>query len=376
MAMRVAFILNSAGLYGANRSLLGLIRYLREKDIVCFAMIPTSGGIEEELRELNVEYVIQEYRPCVWYPGYIGVPFLVNLIKLPTMIRIFKKWNVDLIHTNNSNFDIGMILAKILHKKHVWHVREIMERFYYTRNIFPRLYRKLRAQSNAVICVSQFVYDYHMERYPNCNMKMIYNPYDTDYYNISREDFAANKIVKILMAGLFTENKRQIDAVKAIKVLLERGVKNVKLILAGNGDQKCIDEIVDYIQINHLEQWIEMLGFVSDLRGLRNESDITLCCSTDEALPRVVVEGMLGELLTIGADSGGVTELLGNRRGLLYEFGNYEQLADQIEYAIDHKKECREIIMTAKKYAIDNFELNHSGDKVLEVYHELLGQRS
>lgn len=374
--MRIAFVLNSSGLYGANRSLLGLIRYLSERDHTCFVIIPMAGNIEQELRKLKIEYVIKEYRMCVWYPGYIGAPFLVNMIRLPSIVSLIKKWNVDLIHSNSSNYDIGMIAAKILHKKHVWHIREIMESNYNTRNIFPRMYKKLRAQSDAVICVSKFVYDYHMEHYPNRNMKMIYNPYDIEYYNISRESFAPNEMVTILLAGSFTAYKRQIDSVKAMKLLLDRGVKSVKLVLAGSGEQKCIDEVVDYIQVNHLEEWIEILDFIPDLREIRRGADIALCCSKDEALPRVVVEGMLGELLIIGAKSGGIVELIDEKKsGLLYEVGNCEQLAAQIEYAINHREECRKMIIAAKKYAIDTFELNHSGEKVLEVYQKLLHEK-
>lgn len=374
--MRVVFILNSSGLYGANRSLLGLIRYLRAQSDKCFAIIPEPGDVEKEFKKLDIEYVVEQYRPCVWYPGYIGAPFLVNLVNLRKIIRQIKMWDVDLIHTNNSSHDIGMIAAKYLHKKHVWHIREIMEHNYNTRYIFPRFYRKLRAQSDAVICVSQFIYDYHSEHYPNANMKMIYNPYDVEYYNISRETFAPGEVVTILMAGALTAYKRPIDSVKAVKILVERGMENIKLILAGDGEKKYLDEIMDYIHSNHLEKWIVYMNFVPDLRKVRKEADIALCCSVDEALPRVIVEGMLGELLAIGADSGGISELIAHgKRGLAYEVGNCAALADQIEYAVAHREECRKMIENAKQYAIDNFELNHSGKKVVRVYNELIGNK-
>ena len=371
--MKIAFILNSSGLYGANRSLLGLIKYLIQNGVDCFAIIPQKGEIEQELQENGVEYALATYRSCVWYPQYVGLPFLVNLINIPKIADIIRKWDVDIVHTNNSSHDVGFIVARLLGKKHVWHVREIMEHNYETRNIFPKLYKKFRAKSDTVICVSKFVYDYHMEHYPNPNMKVIYNPYDIEYYNISRDSFASKETVKILMAGNFTRYKRQIDSVKAVKILVERGINNIKLTLVGSGEKKCIDEIKDYIHMYQLENWIELLNFVPDLRKIRRETDIALCCSVDEALPRVVVEGMLSELLAIGANSGGVAELIENGvTGLLYDVGNCEQLADKIEYAVFHKCECREMIIKAKQYAIDNFELEHSGEKVLKLYNELL----
>lgn len=371
--MRVAFILNSAGLYGANRSLLSLIRYLVFHEVKCFVVIPDHGVIEQELEKSHIEYTIAEYRSCVWYPGYIGLPFLVNLINIPTIMKTIRNWDVDIIHSNSSNIDIGIIIAKLLRKKHVWHVREIMELFYDAKYIFPRLYKKLRYNSDAVICVSKYTYNYHMHNFPNPNMHMIYNPYDVEYYNISRTDFAPKDKITILVAGLFGGKKRQIDSVKAVKILVEKGIRQVRLILAGGGEQSRIDEINEYITANNLEEYVIVKNFVDDLRKIRAEADISLCCSEGEALPRVVVEGMLGELLSIGVDSGGVSELIEDGvTGLLYDVGDCEQLADKIEYAILHKQKCREMIVRAKKYAVDNFELNQSGAKVLNLYNELL----
>lgn len=374
--MRVVFVLNSSGLYGANRSLLGLMEFLCKKGNKCFAVLPEAGDIEKELHKLKIEYIIETYRPCVWFPGYIGAPFLINLIHIPRIIRQIKKWDVDLIHTNSSSHDIGMLAARYLKKKHIWHIREIMEEHYQTKNIFPHIYKSLRAKSDAVICVSKYVFDYNMKHYPNKNMKMIYNPYDIAYYDISRPSFAQGDMVTILLAGTLTKDKNTIDSIKAIKLLADKGIRNIKLILAGDSEKEYFEELTSYICDNHLEKWIEYMGFTADLRAARKSADIALCCSTCEALPRVVVEGMLGELLVIGADSGGIAELLehGNH-GLLYEPGNYGELADRIEYALSHKAKCRKIIREAKQYAIDNFDLNRSGEKILNVYNELTGKK-
>ena len=371
--MKIVFILNTSGLYGANRSLLGLIGYLVDHGVKCFAILPQKGLVEEELAKLGVEYIVVEYRACVWYPGYIGLPFIVNLLSIPKMFSKIRNWDVDIIHSNNSSHDVGIILAKLLHKKHVWHIREIMEHNYNAKYIFPRFYKRLRAESDAVICVSKFIYEYHMANFPNNHMTAIYNPYDTDYYNITRKDFAPNETITILMAGNFTEYKRQIDSVEAIKHLVDRGIKNIKLILAGDGEPAYKEKLISFIQNNHLEHWIEMIGFTKDLRDVSKRSDISLCCSVDEALPRVVVEGMLGELLSIGANSGGIAELIEHQKsGLLYEVGNSKELAEQIEYAINHKVECRKMITTAKAFAIQNFSANNNCAQILSLYKELL----
>lgn len=371
--MKIAYILNNGGLLGANRSLLGTIKYMLKQGNECFALIPQKAGVEEKFEELGVEYAVIDYRPCVWYPGYIGLPFIINIMRLPRIIKTIREWNVDLIHSNNSSHDIGMIAALFLKKKHIWHIREIMECSYQTKYIFPHMYKMLRRKTDATICVSKFTYEYHKEHFFNHNMFMIYNPYDIEYYDISRQTFAPDREVRIVMAGGISAYKRQIDSVKAVKELVDRNIKNVKLTVVGGGDVGAIREINEYIDKYHLAEWVEMKEFVSDLREIRREADISLCCSEYEALPRVTVEGMLGEMLSIGADGGGIAELITHKeRGLLYEAGNSTDLADQIEYAISHKAECREMIIKAKKYAIDNFELNRSGERILNIYKEIL----
>ena len=81
-------------------------------------------------------------------------------------------------------------------------------------------------------------------------------------------------------------------------------------------------------------------------------------------------------MLIIGADSGGIAELLQHsENGLLYQPRDCENLADKIEYAINHKKECWKIIRRAKGYAIENFELNRSGERILNIYRQILKKK-
>lgn len=373
MKMRVVYILNTSSAYGANRSLVSFINYLAGNGVKCFAILPEAGGIEEELKALGVECFIATYRACVRYPGYIGMPYLVNLVNIPRLAHQIKKWNVDIIHTNSSTHDIGIVIAKLLGKKHVWHVREVLEEHFHTTYYFPALYRKMRGKSDAVICVSNFVYNYNLEKFPNPNMKMLYNPFDLDYYNIARTGFVQKDEVNILIAGNITESKGQIEGVRALAELTHRGINNVRMILAGGAEKKCLEEIEALIAEEQLEGKVDYLGHVSDLRAVRAECDIALNCSFAEALPRVTVEGMLSELLSIGADSGGIAELIRDGiTGLLYEPGNYVQLADRIEFAINNKQKCRQMIIEAKKYASANFKLETNARELLVLYEEIL----
>ena len=48
------------------------------------------------------------------------------------------------------------------------------------------------------------------------------------------------------------------------------------------------------------------------------------------------------------------------------------QLADRIEFAINNKQKCRQMIIEAKKYASANFKLETNARELLVLYEEIL----
>ena len=81
---------------------------------------------------------------------------------------------------------------------------------------------------------------------------------------------------------------------------------------------------------------------------------------------------MLAGCLTIGGNAGATTELIDNgKNGLLYEIGNYKDLADKIEYAIKNKEKSQEMINNAKRYAVDNFDIINYQKFINNLYNDI-----
>ena len=75
-----------------------------------------------------------------------------------------------------------------------------------------------------------------------------------------------------------------------------------------------------------------------------NHADIILVCSRNEAFGRIILEAMLLRKPVIATNSGGTPELIKDGfNGLLYEVGNYHQLAEKIEYLIEHNHKMEEL---------------------------------
>lgn len=52
---------------------------------------------------------------------------LMDIICIERTVKLLKKENIDIVHSNSSVIRIGPSLAKKLHAKHVWHIREFID---------------------------------------------------------------------------------------------------------------------------------------------------------------------------------------------------------------------------------------------------------
>ena len=89
-----------------------------------------------------------------------------------------------------------------------------------------------------------------------------------------------------------------------------------------------------------LEQRVTFVGYVNEPVHLIRRANLTLVCSRWEAFGRVIVEAMLvGTPIIATKNSGGTAELIEEgKTGLLYERGNYIELADKIQYLYEIRK--------------------------------------
>lgn len=369
--VKILFVANTNSLYGANRSMLNLIKYLQEAGHKIWVMLPRNGGVTSELDKLGCPYFVENYYSCVSVNNKFNWRYFINYFSLPKIYYKIKKINIDIVHTNSSTHDIGAILAELLHVPHVWHVREIFKH-YDMKYIMPNNYRRLREKSKKVICISRTVFDVNAKEFDSSNMVVVYNGFLVDEKNQSKVRFENPKI-HLLAAGMITPNKGQNEAIEAMNVLInEKHFKNLFLTIVGDGEKLYIKELQEKVELYNLNNYIEFKAFDRNLSKLRENYDIALQCSRLEGLGRVTVESMLESLLVIGAKSGATQELISDKKnGFLYTPGNARELAEKIEYAILHKQECNRIINDAREWASNVFDNNKIGKMIEEEYYKI-----
>lgn len=180
-------------------------------------------------------------------------------------------------------------------------------------------------------------------------------------------------IVKFLLVGTLEKNKGQWIAIEAANELIKKGINDFEIGFAGGNPTNYKKILDDTISKYKLKKQIKFLGFVSDLKAKRMETDVELMCSPNEAFGLVTIEAMMSSNPVIGSCSGATKELIEDgKNGLYFEKENPKDLALKMEEVIRNKKKIREMGDYAYKYAKENYTSEINAKKITEIYKNLI----
>lgn len=368
----ILFIANVSSCYGANRSMIDLIIGLRECRVAVYVVIPTFGPIIKELKKEKIKYCIVSYTTGVHLAADAG--WNNRLKRATSNVRAFsklgeliKKWNIDIIHTNSLTHYIGAACAFYYKLPHVWHIRELLDEHYDMQFDFKFFHNYLLKKSKAVICISKTVF----QKYGcfNANSYTIRDGFRIDKYFFERKEYGHKDRLNVIICGLISKGKGQMEALEAVKKYLEFYNENIHLVIAGKGDVEYLQKLKGYIEKHHLQDHVEFVGFISDLSEFRRNADIGLVCSEKEALGRVTIEGILSGLIMVGAESGGTAEIIRNmENGYLYPKGDSTRLASLLYEIQSHPEKQVDIIRQAQISAENEYGIEKYSRQIKEVY--------
>jgi len=183
--------------------------------------------------------------------------------------------------------------------------------------------------------------------------------------------FIKTNATRLLICGTVAEGKGQKDAILAVKELIRRG-KDVELIIMGHRNTEYASHLESIVKDKKLEVYVRFIGFKKNPYPIMNQADIILVCSRNEAFGRVTVEGMLLKKPVIGTSRGGTLELIKEGfNGLLYEPGDFNQLAKKIEYLIEHSEEAKQLAENGYRFAEAAFTRDEFGGKIYKLLRDL-----
>lgn len=362
---------------GATLSMYNIIDEMLSREIEVVVVLANTRNLEDRITEGRIKFIVAPLygmrmdlnRRSLMTQMKFFVKSICNSVYKRKIEKVLESENIDVIHINGLDSGIGAEIAQKLKIPYVWHIRQFMEADLGKKLFREKYVYRLVSKASSVIAISKDVQT-KFEPLLGRKMDLVYNGVPVEKYKLDDVPRFVAPIIRILLAGRISIQKGQMDAIKAVELLMQRGIDNVLLTLVGQGETKeYLESVKLYVKEHGLEQKICILEHLDDLKELRRQCDIGLTCSKKEAFGRVTVENMLAKMLVIGANTGGTMEIIDDgHNGLLYEEGNPESLAERIEYAIFHKSNLQKMIEQGFTCAIKDYSINRVVIQILALY--------
>ena len=402
----------SAELGGSEKCFLELISSLDFKsnsnapdpaDLII--VLPWNGPLANEiLRKLPQSHIHILSFPNLFSKGTRKFPLktlLKTIFALPQILfylyklnKLISSYSPSVIYSNGIKCHVlSALLCFLKPMKVVWHMQDYFPSFKYVKAFFSFI----KFKPNAIICNSSSVLRDLTDHYPQWkdNAFVIHNAVDLNIYKPSdlsqkslfksNDDFTQTKSnssprsdhpLTISMIGILTPWKGQDVFIRTISLLhQEYPHLEFRAMIVGDeiyktqGESGFKNRLIGLANELKIQNIITFMGFVKNVEMVYNQSDIVIHCSIKpEPFGRVVVESMASGCCTIGADAGGVRELIKNEiTGFLVPTNSPEEIKNAIAKILKEPTLRKEIILNARKHVEENFSAKIFSEKIFTV---------
>lgn len=213
---------------------------------------------------------------------------------------------------------------------------------------------------------SQFLKDKIVEMgFKHDNFKVIPN-----FVNVTPKETVYKKSNYILYFGKLSNEKGLKTLLYAMKALRN---DNILLKIVGEGPLK--KDLEKYIYENKLEN-VQLLGYKNkdQLEKTIRKAIVTVYPSEwGENCPLPVIESLAYGIPVIGSNIGGIPEIIDNDKdGIIFEKGNYMDLACKIKELVNDKVKIEEMSPRAVDKYLSQYTPNIYYENIIKEYNELL----
>ena len=363
--MKVAFLIRSLEVGGAERQLAYLAIGLKDKGMSVSVGVFYRGGALEELLNsggVTIEYLDKKGR---WD--------LIGFFKRTT--KWIRRENPDVLHGYLIGANIVTILMKpFFQKLHiVWGVRAsnmLLENYDKLARFSFRLSVLLSRFTDLIIVNSNSGYDYHLANgYPSDRMVVIPNGIDTNLFSPDSSARKRQRVAWGIDEGIYLVGVvGRLDPMKDHRAFLQAASKvlskrnDVLFVCVGNGSIKYLED---------LQQYSEELGISANIRwepghvnieNVYNALDVLVSTSAfGEGFSNTLAEAMSCGVRCVATDVGDARRVLLDT-GIVVPPGDSSAVAEGILAILD----CDEHENSKfKKMAIDHIRRSYSIDRLV-----------
>lgn len=350
---------------------------LIEKGVAVETVIPDAGELGDKLSALGVTV---HTIPCAWWVAYSqwsGFDYRLkrlarNLYFSRRLYRLLKRIKPDLVVSNTLTIPAGAFAAKLAGIPHIWFVHEFGREghgFHFdfgerrTFSLMNKLSARIMVNSRAVAQSLQA----HIS--PE-KLQVVYQAVEVPPSNPSHTE--PSTFLRLICVGRLAAGKRQEDAIRALAILIGRGLK-LQLVLVGPDVLNYGSMLRDLAHELEVSQCVAFAGFAANPSQHVAAADVALVCSQGEAFGRVTIEAMKAGKPVVGANSAGTAELISDGvNGFTFATGDAEDLARKIEILYHDPSLRKEMGRSGQAWAVENFSREKFGADLLRIFKEVV----
>ena len=386
--IKVLFVSHNSGMWGAERSLLLLLKNIDRKHFEPIVILPGPGPLKEKIDNLNIKtyevwspWWVKPHVSKARFGRHIIKEIIQEIIAVFKLCRIVSKEKVAVIYTNTIVKFSGAITAFITKKPHLWHIREIIPGNPNLRSVLTHkmLFKLISRTSRTIIANSKATTSQFQGTNTNNKLRVIYNAQERDESDKHNSLNCINGVEPadwlVAVVGTLQKRKAQDDAIRAVKIA-ERVITNIKLLLIGDGQKEHKDYLKKLCLELDIAKRIVFTGYRNDVPQILSRCKLLLMPSWNEPFGRVIIEAMAAGIPVVGTNSGGAKEIIQEgTTGYLVPPKKPEEIAKKIIYLFHHPDLAKQMGNNGKKVVEERFSVQNYTRGVENIIREVVNIR-
>ncbi|BEH14455.1 glycosyltransferase [Marinobacter shengliensis] len=372
--MKILHLIDSGGLYGAERMLLALVK--EQLDAGLDPVILSAGEIGIENKPIELEAMRLNLPLKVWrmHPG-------LNLKAAKEIRSWAAEIGVDLFHSHGFKFNV--LMGLFWHKRNVPLISTFHGYLHAPRFSKLWIYEKLDRFSALRIDSLVLVGEAMRHELPsfvlsNKHVISIRNGLDVDRVKEMAKsdlppkinDFFKSHEPLIIGVGRLSPEKGFDNLLRAFRKIKDN-FTNAGLVLAGDGPERARLESMA-LELG-LSDDVLFLGYVENIPALMARSSILVMPSLNEGLPITLLEALLLRIPIVASSVGEIPALLEGGVGvLLKKVGDHQEISNAVSSILGRLNTISVCLDSGYDKVVSGFSAGMMSKKYTEQYERLL----
>jgi glycosyltransferase involved in cell wall biosynthesis len=367
--IKIAHLIDSAGIAGGERYLLDLIRH-SDPSFEHFVILSSAGPFERMLKDQNCRYV------------FISMERKISCRSIRKIRQFIHEEKINIVHTHGYRANLYGRSASLL--TDVSHIATIHVSLYdyldtpaFIRRIYLLIEKMMSFRTSKYICISAAMrHDLLKMGIKNEKIIVIHNGVDLDIFHPRQADgsrcdalgISENNPVIGTVGRMVTE-KGQIYLIEALSHLQDKWPM-LRCLFIGTGPLRA--QLKNHADNLGVADMCIFTGVRTDIADIYPLMDIFVLPSIREPFGLVLLEAMASRVPVIATASGGPLDFIESGvNGILVAPSNPGELAAQVYFLLSKPDQAEAMAQRGYDVVRENYGIKETATRVYDVYRSI-----